>query len=97
MAHGISVSRRGFLAGLTAAIAAPAIVKATSLMPIKVVKPTMQDLVVYGRSPAMDALPSLEFLEGMSQRMAMTLFYGNPDATPLEFSGFMSMLPAGST
>lgn len=63
----IEPSRRGFITGLIAfAATAPAIVRAANIMPVKSVDfdfwefgPYMQ---VYGRSPAMDALPSLREL-----------------------------------
>lgn len=50
----MNLSRRKFFAGLAAAIAAPAIVKASSLMPIKAVK----------------VMPEEEILRLLQQRMA---------------------------
>ena len=76
----MSLSRRGFLTGIGVLVAAPAIVRASSLMPIKAAP-----LVVYGRSPAMVALPDWEFLEGMTQRLVATIVYGNPDWSPMQF------------
>lgn len=60
------MNRRGFLTGLSALIAAPAIVRAGNLMPIKVMP---IELEVYGASPAMLALDGIEYLEGLSMRL----------------------------
>lgn len=54
--------RRRFLAGLVGLVAAPAVVKASSLM--KIVAPRPDFAIVdfsdaYGRSPMMDALPDM--------------------------------------
>jgi hypothetical protein len=45
------LNRRGFLGGLTALVAAPNIVRATSLMPIKAIKPLTSpiELSLYGQ------------------------------------------------
>jgi hypothetical protein len=82
------IERRKFLTGLISLVAAPAIVRAGSLMPVKAerrllfteyycnrVIRTYMDveairdrnilLNVYGRSPAMDALPDLRSLSSM--------------------------------
>lgn len=71
------LERRKFLTGLISLIAAPAIVRAGSLMPVKA--PPLDDwryLVryvtidvteVYGRSPAMDHLPSAQMLDRLTQ------------------------------
>jgi hypothetical protein len=53
------LARRSFLIGLGSAFAAPAIVRAASLMPVKAIA----DLDVYGRSPAMDALAEIRELD----------------------------------
>lgn len=53
----MQLSRRGILTGLISLVAAPAIVRFESIMPVKgfvhLAGPA------YGRSPAMDALPDL--------------------------------------
>lgn len=60
------MDRRSFLTGLTALIATPAIVRASSLMPLRgVVVATEVPLVVYGNSPGMVALPDLQALRDM--------------------------------
>lgn len=54
--------RRRFLAGLVGLVAAPAVVKASSLMKIVVPRPSFAVVDfsdVYGRSPMMDALPDM--------------------------------------
>ena len=53
----MELARRGFITGLVAFVAAPAIVRVASLMPVRVM-----ELEVYGRSPAMDALPDFEYI-----------------------------------
>lgn len=82
------IARRGFIAGLAGLLATPAIVRATALMPVKVLK-TEQ----YGRSIALMALPDLRmiqemaFLEGMSQKIVAQFWYGNADLHPFELPG----------
>ena len=59
--HAMTTSRRAFLVGLSSSvIAAPAIVRAASLMPVRGII-----LPVYGSSPAMDALPGLRELQAV--------------------------------
>ena len=54
------LNRRGLITGLISLVAAPAIVRASSLMPVKVYREIdLLNLPVYGRSPAMDALPDM--------------------------------------
>lgn len=68
------MNRRGFITGLISLVAAPAIVRAGSLMPIKaeplvalrtsLPPATWRSLnqgELYGRSPMLDALPYLRF------------------------------------
>ena len=57
----MNLHRRGFITGLGALIAAPAIVRVASIMPVRSMP---VELEVYGASPAMTALKDLEFLEG---------------------------------
>lgn len=92
----IESSRRGFITDLIGfAATAPAIVRSTSLMPVKASKlliteyynnrvirhymdveairdrPAMQ---IYGRSPAMDALPDLMTIQRISREFAREVF-----------------------
>lgn len=50
-------SRRGFLIGLGALVAAPAVVRAASLMPVRGI---IMD--IYGQSPIMSVLEDIKFL-----------------------------------
>jgi hypothetical protein len=56
-------SRRGFITGLVSIMAAPAIVRAGSLMPVKAmiapVRLTVDGWEIYGRSPMVEALREL--------------------------------------
>jgi hypothetical protein len=65
------IERRKFLTGLISLVAAPAIVRAGSLMPVKAMEGPVVlreiDLMVYGRSPAMDALPSFAAMNEMNE------------------------------
>lgn len=54
--EGVVIGRRGFITGLVSFIAAPAIVRAGSLMPVR----TMIEPPLYGISPAMQALGLFE-------------------------------------
>lgn len=58
------MNRRGFITGLVSLVAAPAIVRIGSLMPVRVMP---EELVVYGRSPAMDALPDLLYINRVTR------------------------------
>lgn len=73
-------SRRSFIAGLAAAIAAPAIVRAGLIMPVKPMRiVSAQDLInealrqinppLFGLSPAMEVLELLEYHNGIIRRM----------------------------
>lgn len=53
-------TRRGFITGLISFVAAPAIVRAESLMRVR---PDRGLLTVYGRSPCMDAMTRLTWSE----------------------------------
>lgn len=76
-----NLSRRAFLTGASAA----AVAVAMPAVAAPVLRTSVNIGIVYGRSPAMDALP---YIEGLGQRMAATLFYGNPETGPTHFSGF---------
>lgn len=52
----IQPSRRRFITGLASLIAAPAIVRASSLMPVRAPKIVLE---LYGRSPAMEGMAGL--------------------------------------
>lgn len=58
------IGRRGFITGLISLVAAPAIVRAGSLMPVKVmIEPVWRSFAeideVYGHGPLMNAMPYL--------------------------------------
>jgi hypothetical protein len=63
------IARRSFITGLMSLVAAPAIVRAGSLMPVKVVEPKwmIDPDWLYGPGPMMAALPWLSY-EMVSQR-----------------------------
>lgn len=67
----MTLSRRSFFAGLAAAIAAPAVVKAESLMPVKVWRPDVWR--VYGVSPGVASLADMLDFDRAAQRYAETL------------------------
>lgn len=84
----IDLSRRSFLRGMSALVAAPAVIRVAKLMPISAPK---LDLV-YGRSPAMDALQAMSELNeyvarALAAQISETLFYGDANARPATFSG----------
>lgn len=83
----IESSRRGFITGLISLVAAPAIVRAGSLMPVKnmsaiaewryVVRVATIDITeVYGFSPAMEAMQMVRDLEEMHARINRAFFLG---------------------
>ena|ERR1017187_2943521 len=55
------IGRRGFLIGMGALIAAPAIVRVTSIMPVRSMAMD-EALDVYGRSPALEAIAELQYI-----------------------------------
>lgn len=68
------IGRRGFITGLISLVAAPAIVRAGSLMPVKVMEP------LYGRGPAMEAVEILNrILLDMAERQVNPLAYIDAD------------------
>lgn len=72
------LARRSFLTGLVSALAAPAIVRAGSLMPVKAIVPV-----------SARALEDIAFLEGLSQRVEQTIIYGNAFYSPTHYAGFV--------
>lgn len=82
--------RRGFLRGLgSLIIAAPAIVHASNLMPVK----SLPHEVVFRTSVPVDAWRDLErdlyaYIDGLSQRVHHSIMYGNAEADPVQFVGF---------
>ena len=76
----LTSSRRAFITGLVSLIAAPAIVRATSLMPVKVMPPAED----------MNALLKLRMDEvyRITRESMVTLLYGDPDTLPVECAGF---------
>lgn len=78
------ITRRNFVAGLAALIAAPAIVRVSSLMQLRstpVVVPTWRkfyqgrEVVLHGDIAAY-ASGSAAYIEGLSQQICDTVFYG---------------------
>ena len=93
----VTASRRGFLGGLIGIIAAPAIVRAASLMPVKAMPDEgilleWQEVAGAGGYNVYRENQDIEFLEGMTQRVACEIhyriLYGDPNAGPNEFTGF---------
>ncbi len=75
----VITSRRSFIAGLVSFVAAPAIVRAANIMPVKSVDDLAlwqfgNDLEVYGHSPAMEVLPDLMTI----QRITMEMIFRQP-------------------
>lgn len=76
------IQRRAFLTGLASLLAAPAIVKASSLMPVKAIRePTNEEMMALLKQ-RMD-----EAYQVTRESMARIL-YGNPDFVPQRFTGF---------
>jgi hypothetical protein len=73
-------SRRSFLTGLASVIAAPAIVRMSSLMPVKAM-PSAEDLnaLLHARLD--------ECYQIVRKNMQQSIFYSTPYA-PVEFTGF---------
>lgn len=78
------IARRKFLIGLGSMLAAPAIVHAGNLMPIKALPLTREQMIAEMLSQ------TTEYLEGMSQNIAHTIIYGNPKFMALQITGFES-------
>lgn len=74
------LARRKFLTGLAAAFAAPAIVKASSLMPVKAM-PSEEELMALLNARMNDVYKVMA--EAMSQ-----MIYGDQNITPVRFTGF---------
>lgn len=65
-------SRRSFITGLVSLVAAPAIVRAGSLMPVRgMIEPIMP---LYGISPGMEALQFMKELEELHARISRAFF-----------------------
>jgi hypothetical protein len=75
------ISRRGLISGIGALIVAPAIVRATSLMPVHAVWP-LSDAEICARLSAMLEEHQCEAEEVMRKNHAVTL-YGDLDAAAL--------------
>lgn len=75
----MNLTRRKLFGGLGLVIAAPAIVRAASLMPVR----GWREPITWGRSLAMTALPDMRdledmrHLEDMCKMTSETWFYGN--------------------
>lgn len=85
------LARRTFLAGMASALAAPAIVRVQSIMPVKAM-PTGTDLVALLQQRLDDTYTL------MKQQVERTLYYSSGDA-PLAFNGYtaipLDLLPSG--
>lgn len=68
------ITRRNLLGGLLSAMAAPWIVRASSLMPVS--------------SRALVPFDPTDIFETMARQMAKTIICGNPDCEPVLFTGF---------
>lgn len=77
----MNATRRGFLFGAASLLAAPAIVRASSLMPVKAVP--IEILPVYGYGPAYEALIEARRLMENWREVAELLYYIPPSAEPL--------------
>lgn len=73
------MDRRSFLKG-SAAVVATTVAGTTSVIACPVA-----DLPV----PLMSTIGVEEFLEGLSQKMAYTIIYGNDEYMPLQFTGLI--------
>ncbi len=69
----INTSRRRFLRGAATLLAAPALVRVASIMPVRVLPASLAPLE-YGRSPMMEMLPDIQRLqEAMRQILERTI------------------------
>jgi hypothetical protein len=84
------LSRRNLLRAIPALIAMPAIVRASSIMKIAPIRTRMSDEAIdrLVRPPLFLTPADMEFLEGMSQTIMATYYYGDPEAEPRRYSGF---------
>lgn len=74
-----ALSRRQFVAGLVAAFATPELIKR-----IAPKSEWWTTIYVEGRGE----VQTFNYLESMSQQIARTIIYGNPDTSPTQFRGF---------
>lgn len=79
------MKRRAFLAGLLATAATGVVARQ---LPAYVLRTTIPPGPVYGRSPAMDVLPEIRAINRYAAASIQTFVYGNPNAYPMQFSGF---------
>lgn len=88
------MNRRSFLRGSLGFLAAPAIVRVASLMPVRPFTfNTAQSHEITTGTLADYAALHDEFLEGMQQRIGTTLFYGDTERPEWpKFNGF-AILP----
>ena len=77
-------SRRTFLTGLSASlIAAPAVVRFASLMPVRgIVQASPEDIYKLLAQRITDA-------QAIMRENINTMFYSNPEVVPVRFSGFL--------
>ena len=76
---GNNINRRSLITGLISFVAAPAIVRVESLMPVKVVKPMTHDEMLKAIMQP--------FLQEWEKRIADAIIYGNVYAKGDEFGG----------
>lgn len=75
------MNRRSFLLGLSSTLAAPAIVRAASLMPVKAIRPaTDREMMLLLKQRCLDA-------SDLMQRQMATMIFGT-DEPPVIYSGF---------
>jgi Bacteriophage head to tail connecting protein len=91
----IETSRRNFITGLVSFVAAPAIVRAANIMPVKSVDlpngilwEVTQDGMVYGRSPMMDVLPSVRELNSMRSSFLVAADEWAKSVLPARYDGW---------
>lgn len=75
------MDRRSFLKGSVAVVA--------TVIAVPMLPEASSELMVYGRSSAMAVLSDLQFLEGLSQKIAHTIIYGNPEYMPTQYTGLV--------
>jgi len=88
------MNRRGFITGFASFLAAPAIVRVSSLMPISALRlPTnLTATEIVNRTLIATDIENA-WIEELSQRMVATIIYGNQMfCSPQQFTGFHSGL-----
>lgn len=81
------ISRRAFLVGTAAVVAAP-------VLPAMPLAPKGRAVIYANRT--FRTSDDMMFLEGMSQRIARMIIYGNSEETPTQFMGLGPIYSIGS-